>query len=115
MAEMWAVTAVLIAAFMGSFGSLCFKLGSDKLEFSIKGMLANTVLLKGILIYGASTLVYVAGIKGGELSVLFPLVSTGYIWVVILSMKFLGEKMNALKLAGMAMIMIGVILIGMGS
>ena len=115
MAELWAIAAVIIAAFMGSFGSLCFKLGSEKLEFNIKGLLANTVLLKGILIYGASTLVYVAGIKGGELSVLFPLVSTGYIWVVILSMKYLDEKMNKLKLIGMAGIMVGVILIGLGS
>ena len=115
MTELWAVVLVLIAAFTGSFGSLYFKRGADKLEFKLSALLRNYDLLKGVVIYGSSTIFYVIGIKGGELSVLFPLVSTGYIWVCLISIRFLGEKMNTLKWAGIGCILLGVVLIGLGS
>ena len=113
-AEWWAAALVLLAAFTGSFGSLYFKKGADKLEFKLKPLLRNFDLLKGVVIYGTSTIFYVIGIKGGELSVLFPLVSTGYIWVCLLSVKYLGEDMNTLKWAGIGFILLGVSLIGVG-
>jgi uncharacterized membrane protein len=115
MAELWAVALILVAAFLGSFGSLYFKKGADRLEFNLKSILRDYELFIGAAIYGASTIVYVIGIKGGELSVLFPLVSTGYIWVCFLSVKLLGERMNALKWAGIGCILVGVSLIGLGS
>ncbi|MBD3387535.1 MAG: EamA family transporter [Candidatus Altiarchaeales archaeon] len=113
-AELWAVFLVLLAAFCGSFGSVYFKKGADRLEFSLKSLMGNTDLMRGVLIYGSSTIFYVVGIKGGELSVLFPLVSTGYIWVCLLSVRILGERMNTLKWAGIAFILLGVSLIGLG-
>jgi uncharacterized membrane protein len=106
---------MLLAAFMGSFGSLQWKIGANKMELNLKSLIRNRHLLLGLVIYGLSTIVYVIGIKGGELSVLFPLVSTGYIWVCFLSIKYLGERMNRLKWAGIAMIVLGVVLIGLGS
>ncbi|MFH1055319.1 MAG: EamA family transporter [Candidatus Altiarchaeota archaeon] len=114
MTEAWAAAMVLLAAFVGSFGSLYFKKGAGKLKPNIKSILTNFDLMKGVLIYGSSTVFYVIGIKGGELSVLFPLVSTGYIWVCVLSQKYLGERMTTLKWAGIAFIILGVTLIGFG-
>jgi len=94
---------------------LYFKKASKNIEPSITAILKNKELFFGLAIYGASTVVYVIGIKGGELSVLFPLVSTGYIWICFLSIKFLDESMNRLKWMGIASIVVGVILIGLGS
>jgi len=113
--ELWSAALVLLAAFIGSFGSLYFKRGADRLKFNLKAVLGNYDLLKGVLVYGASTIFYVVGLKGGELSVLFPLVSTGYIWVCLISVRLLGERMNALKWAGIASIILGASLIGLGS
>jgi len=115
MTELWAALFVMLAAFMGSFGSVYFKKAANKLEFTVKALSKNYDLMKGLLIYGMSTIVYIIGIKGGELSVLFPLVSTGYIWICFLSMRYLGERMNVLKWAGIAAIVTGVTLIGLGS
>ena len=115
MTELWAAGLVMLAAFFGSFGSLYLKRGAQRLELNLKSLLGNRELLYGVLIYGSSTLFYVVGIKGGELSVLFPLVSTGYIWVCFLSVRFLGERMNAKKWAGILFILLGVSLIGLGS
>ena len=36
-------------------------------------------------------------LKGGDLSILYPFVALTYIWVSLLSVKFLGEKMNLIK------------------
>lgn len=114
MTEMWAAVMILLAAFLGSFGALKFKTGANKLEFNLKALSTNYELMKGVMIYGISTVFYVIGIKGGELSVLFPLVSTGYIWTCLLSIKFLGEHMNRTKWTGIALILVGVSLIGIG-
>ena len=115
MTELWAVATVLLAAFMGSFGSLQFKKGANKLELNLKSLMKNYDLMLGVVIYGLSTVFYVIGIKGGELTVLFPLVSTGYIWVCFLSIKYLGERMNTMKWLGISCIVLGVVLIGLGS
>jgi drug/metabolite transporter (DMT)-like permease len=115
MAEAWAVFLVLLAAFVGAFGSIYLKKASHRLEFSIRGLIGNSDLIKGAVFYGSSTVIYVIGIKGGELSVLFPLVSTGYIWVCFLSRRYLGERMTRLRWAGIGCIVVGVTLIGLGS
>lgn len=115
MTEAWAAGLVLFAAAVGAWGSLFFKKAADKLEFKPASLIKNKDLILGLFIYGSSTILYVIGIKGGELSVLFPLVSTGYIWVAFLSVKYMGEKMNLVKWAGIAMILFGVSLIGYGS
>jgi uncharacterized membrane protein len=115
MTEIWAVLMVLLAAFLGSFGSLQFKKGANKLELNLRSLMRNYDLMIGVIIYGISTIFYVIGIKGGELTVLFPLVSTGYVWICFLSMRFLGEKMNKTKWYGIGCIVLGVILIGLGS
>ena len=53
--------------------------------------------------------------KGGEVSVLYPIIATSYVWVSLLSMKFLDEKINIFKWIGISIIIAGIILIGYGS
>ena len=65
--------------------------------------------------YGISTILFIPALKGGELSVLYPFVALAYIWVSLLSVKFLGEKMNKVKWLGIALIILGVSFIGLGS
>jgi uncharacterized membrane protein len=60
-------------------------------------------------------LLFIPALKGGDLSVLYPFVALAYIWVSLLSVKFLGEKMNKFKWLGIALIIIGVSFIGIGS
>jgi drug/metabolite transporter (DMT)-like permease len=113
--EAWAFALVAAAAFVGSFGSVYLKKGANKLSRDWRMLLANWEIVLGLFIYGLSTVFYVVGVRGGELSVLFPIVSTGYAWTSILSVKLLGERMNRMKWAGIAFILFGVSLIGLGS
>lgn len=113
--ELWAVALVLIGAVFGSVGSLYFKMGSEKLSRDLRELKRNYKLLYGVIFYGISSILYMISLKGGELSILYPLCSTGYIWIAILSIKFLGEKMNFWKWIGFFVIIFGVSLIGLGN
>ena len=111
MTQIWAMALVLLAAILGAFGQLNFKLGSDKFSIKIKELFRNRYLLIGVVLYGISAVMFIVSLKGGELSVLYPLVATSYIWTILLAKKVLKEEINAYKLAGVSMIVLGVIFI----
>jgi multidrug transporter EmrE-like cation transporter len=113
--ELWAVAMVIVAALIGSVGAIMLKKASGAFKFNLFAILKNKSLILGFLCYGASSLLFIPALKGGELSVLYPLVGTMYIWVSLLSVKFLGEKMNRFKWLGVISIILGVVFIGIGS
>jgi drug/metabolite transporter (DMT)-like permease len=112
MAELWAIALVIIAGMLGSFGPIFFKKGS---EMSFKYFYKNYNLIAGIFFYGIGTVLFIPALKGGDLSILYPLIALMYIWVSLLSVKLLGEKMNKFKWIGILLIVIGVSFIGLGS
>lgn len=109
------LTCLSIAILLGAFASLYFKIGSEKISRRFFENFKNFELIKGAILYGISVIFYVNALKGGELSVLYPVVSLGYVIVCFLSVKFLNEKMNKKKWFGIALIILGVSLIGIGS
>jgi len=112
--QLWAIATVLFGTVIGSFGALYFKIGSETISIDIKKIIKNYKLILGFLFYGISSIFFVIALRGGELSVLYPFCAASYIWVCLLSMKFLNEKMNKLKWLGIITIIIGITLIGLG-
>lgn len=113
--ELWAMGLVLLASLLGSFGPIMLKKASGKLSFKIKDLISNHYLIFGILFYGIGTVLFIPALKGGELSVLYPLVATVYIWVSLWSILFLKERMNKQKWIGVLLIIVGVVFIGLGA
>jgi uncharacterized membrane protein len=113
--ELWAIALVLVATTIGSLGPLFLKKASGQLTLNLKKMITNRNLILGLGIYALSTIIFIPALKGGELSVLYPLVSLVYVWVSLLSIKFLNEKMNLIKWVGISLIIAGVALIGIGA
>ena len=112
---MLSIGLVLLGCLLGSFGPLMFKFGADKLEFNIVRLIKNYHLYLGGFFYAIGTVLFIAALTNGELSVLYPLVATTYIWVSIWSMVFLKERMNLPKWLGITFIIIGALFIGLGS
>ncbi len=112
---LWTIIVVLIACIIGSFGPMYLKRASNQLSFNIIKLIKNKNLILGILLYGISTIIFIPTLKYGQLSVLYPLVATSYMWTTLVAVKFLGEKMNRFKWIGIILIIIGVSLIGMGA
>ena len=113
--QMWAIALVISATFIGAIGPILLKRGSGRFSLNPFAQIKNRSLIGGIFFYVLSSLLFIPALRGGDLSVLYPLVSVSYIWVSLLSVKFLGEKMGALKWIGVFLIIVGVSLIGLGS
>ena len=113
--ELWAIGLVLAATLVGAFGPILLKKASEKKLSKISSLIRNYHLMGGVALYGVGTVLFIPALKGGDLSVLYPFVSLTYVWVSLLSVKFLGEKMNRMKWLGILSIIIGVSLIGLGS
>ena len=113
--QLWAIGLVILATLVGAFGPIMLKKASEKKLFSISSLLSNYHLFAGIILYGMGTILFIPALKGGDLSVLYPFVALIYIWVSLLSVKFLNEKMNKFKWIGIFLIIVGVSFIGFGS
>ena len=113
--ELWAIGLVVLAAFLGSLGPIYLKKSAKDFSLNLKKQITNYNLIIGLVFYAIGTVLFIPALRGGELSVLYPLVATTYVWVSLLSVKFLKEKMNKYKWLGIAIIIIGVTFIGLGS
>ena len=113
--QFWAIGLVISATLIGAFGPILLKKASAKKLSKISSLATNYHLFGGVALYAIGTLLFIPALKGGDLSVLYPFVSVSYIWVSLLSVKFLREKMNKLKWLGILLIIIGVSFIGIGS
>jgi drug/metabolite transporter (DMT)-like permease len=102
------------ASVVGSFGAVFLKLGAMRLNKSILSFV-NARLILGVALYLGSSYIYAMGVKGGPLSVLYPMVSLGYIFTLLWSKLFFHEPLNRYKFAGLGLILVGVFLVGMGS
>lgn len=112
---LWAIAVIIFATLIGAFGALMLKKGSAKFNLNIFQQLKNWQLILGCSLYVLASAITIPTFRYGELSVLFPFVSLSYIWVSLLSIKHLGERMNAMKWLGIVAIIVGVALIGLGS
>ena len=113
--QLWAIGLVMTATLVGAFGPILLKKASAKRLSKLNSLMTNYHLFGGVALYAIGTLLFIPALKGGDLSVLYPFVALAYIWVSLLSVKFLGEKMNKFKWLGIALIITGVSLIGIGS
>jgi drug/metabolite transporter (DMT)-like permease len=105
---------VFTASFIGSFGAVFLKSGSERLRYGLLHVF-NWKLGLGILLFVLSSLFFVQGIRNGELSVLYPMVSLGYIWTLLWSRLFFGEPFTRGKFFGLFLIVVGVVFVGLGS
>lgn len=105
---------VLCASVLGSFGAVFLKLGSEKLRYGIRNMISWQAFA-GVMFYLSSSVFFVAGVRKGELSVLYPMVSLGYVWTMIWSKLWFGEPVTRQKFIALGLILFGICLIGAGA
>ncbi len=105
---------VFTASLIGSFAAVFLKFGAAKITRSPFSFLNRGVIL-GVSLYLASSVFYAFGIKGGQLSVLYPMVSLGYIWTILWARLFFKEPLTRQKFAGLGLILLGVFFVGLGS
>jgi len=106
---------VISGTFVGSFGAVFLKIGAGHLKASLRSLLTNWRLALGIGLYLISSVFYVIGVRNGELSVLYPMVSLGSVWTLAWSKFLLDESLTGPKFVAVGMILAGCVLLGLGS
>ena len=113
--KLWAALLVLFTTLLTSSAQVLYKFGSAKLTFNIFSILTNYYIIGGVILYAIGGTLIILSFRGGEVSVLYPIVATSYIWVSFLSIIFFSEVMNIFKWIGVIAIIAGIALIGYGS
>src|SRR5215831_18531116 len=109
------IILVLFGSFIGSFGAVFLKMGAEHMNGSLARLLTNYWLATGILLYLLSSVFYMMGVSQGQLTVLYPMVSLGYIWAILWARIFFKEPFTRAKIGGLVMIICGVALINLGN
>ncbi len=105
------ITLAVLSSICAAIGQIGLKFGSMKLSKKMNELMENHALLAGLLFYGLSTILFVVALRGYQLTVLYPIASLNYVFVNILSVKYLDEKMNKYKWIGVFLIICGITII----
>lgn len=111
-----AIFLMLLCTLFTSTGQIFWKLGVKNASFSNLLSFVNVLFIAGCLFYGVGAILMLIAFKSGELSVLYPIIATSYVWVSLASpLIFLTDKMNVLKWIGVIIILISICILGYGS
>jgi drug/metabolite transporter (DMT)-like permease len=110
------IALVVLCTIIGAAAQILMRFGAAELHGStMADLLTNWALMAGYICLAANTALLVLALRHGELSVLYPIIALTYVWVTILSPMFFGDIVNAYKIVGVALIVLGVSFIGIGS
>ena len=121
-----AIMFVLLCTIATAFGQILFKIGSSTnfnetinliLSFNLTNPILHPLylLLFGLFLYGIGAALLILALRYGELSVIYPIFATNYVWVTLLSSYYFGEEIHLFKIIGIFAIVSGIALIGIGS
>lgn len=109
--KFWAIVLILICTIFTSTAQIFLKKGSALLP----NLLTNTPLIIGCALYGVGAIIFILALRGGDVTILYPIIATSYVWVNILAILFLNEKIPLLRWLGVILIMIGISTMGYAS
>ena len=105
-----AIILALICTIIVSVAQILLKLASaDFSIMNISQQIYNIPLVLGAILYFFGAILFIYAFRLGELSVVYPLMASGYILVTILSVYFLGEVITLQKMIGIIFIGVGVV------
>jgi multidrug transporter EmrE-like cation transporter len=88
---------------------------ADVLHSSAVILLKSPPFWAGMACYAASVCVWVAALSKAPVSTAYPMLSLGYVVVAAVSVTWLGETLTPAKIAGIALICAGVVLVSRNS
>ncbi len=109
------ILLVLLCTIFTSAAQLFYKAGAPKLSFDLVVLITNWQIITGLILYGIGAIILIVALKGADLSLLYPVIATSYIWVALFSVILFKESVPLSKLIGIFFIILGVVFMGIGS
>jgi multidrug transporter EmrE-like cation transporter len=98
---------ILAAVVLGTAAQLLLKAGTSAAPLGL-GLALEPRILGGIACYAVSLVVWILALARTEVSVAYPMVSLGFALNALLAWWLLGEAVTPQRLAGIAIIILGV-------
>ena len=111
----WPLILVLISTFLTAGGQVLWKIGSTDLAVSVISFFTNGYIWAGIFCYMTAAVFLIFALRKEQLSVVYPILSVSYVWILLASWFLLHEHIGLLNMIGMGLIMGGIICLGLGS
>ncbi|WP_434632591.1 SMR family transporter [Chromobacterium sp. CV08] len=112
---------ILFGVLLNAAAQLCLKAGVRQIghfDFSAANALpigwslaTNLPIIGGLSCYAVSVVVWIMALSRVEVSVAYPMLSIGYVVNAMLAYWMFGEALSAQKLIGIAVIIVGVVLV----
>jgi multidrug transporter EmrE-like cation transporter len=102
---------ILISVVLGAIAQVLMKFGASTKSEHLLSMYLNFYTICGLMIYGVSAILWIYALSKVQLSVAYPMVSIGYIIVILLSFLIFKESINLYKIIGLIGIIISVLFI----
>ena len=99
------ILLMVVSALLASFGQMFWKM------YHTEGLWAMIV---GFIVYAGGALVMIIAYRYGNLSVLQPMLCLSYVFAIFIAVFILHEEMAPLKLAGIVVVIFGVVMIAGG-
>jgi multidrug transporter EmrE-like cation transporter len=118
----WLIAA-LLSICSASAGQLLLKVGvrgahlpDNPLQQPLSLVLAlfQPLIICGIIAEATSMMLWLAAINTRALSAVYPMAALGYVIVTVVSVVFFGEGLSIGKIAGIALIVLGVVVLNSG-
>lgn len=106
---------MFITTLFTSVAQLFYKQGASYLSFDLMALITNYHIIIGMVLYIFGAAIFIVALRHGEVSVLYPIIATSYIWVTIFAGILFNEQINYLRWIGVSIIILGIIFIGLGS
>lgn len=97
------ILIMLISASAACLGQLFWKLAAKEDQFLF--------LCVGLFLYGMGAVLMILALRYGELSILHPMMSSGYVLSLILGAAVLREEISLQRIVGIAVIILGMVLL----
>jgi drug/metabolite transporter (DMT)-like permease len=114
---------IILSVSLAAVGQLLLKLGMIKVgrvsslasaPSMILNALLNPIVLSGLAVFGISALSWLVVLSRVKLSIAYPMVSLGYVAVVLFSWRIFKESVEPITIVGCLAIAVGVFLISRG-
>jgi multidrug transporter EmrE-like cation transporter len=107
------ILCFLVAAFLGALGQFLYKSGAEQATEEVFSYLLNIRILGGVVCYIAVMVLFVAAFRlGGELSVLYPIYATTFIWAACIAWWAYDVPIKLVNVFGMVCLIAGMFFMG---
>ncbi|KGL37742.1 EamA/RhaT family transporter [Listeria sp. SHR_NRA_18] len=93
------------------FSASCTAIGQAFWKMAVSGIY-SWQLYVGFFLYGMGAILMIIAFRFGDLSVLHPLLSVGYVFAILIGVLFLNEKLTAMQIFGNILVISGAIMMG---